>query len=249
MEMSILIHKENRGQITPELFSAEHQFIEKRLMDWRDNWDPALTNPSYFVTEFPNARPLNPDDIVDPFAPNVLYHEPLFPTTMLTAEWHSIMVMHKCQSSTTERMQLFGDLARHAFGICQTFEAIENWPHSPKGCLIMIQACIAIGALFLPQEARYRMWSRRKFALLETMGYVRILLPFLRCILISVASHQPLPVADLCVQVGASSREAMMESNQSETRHIALPNRSRAKHQPRFDAVLFQNIVKPELRC
>jgi len=178
MDMSILIHKENRGQITPELFSDEHQFIEKRLIDWRNNWDPALTNPSYFVTDFPNARPLSVDDIVDPFAPNVLYHEPLFPTTMLTAEWNSIMTMHKCQSSTTDRMQLFGDLARHAFGICQIFEAVENWPHSPKGCLIMIQACIAIGALFLPQDDRHRMWSRRKFALLETKGYVKSALSF-----------------------------------------------------------------------
>ncbi|EFQ27775.1 uncharacterized protein GLRG_02919 [Colletotrichum graminicola M1.001] len=171
-EMSTLFARGSRGQISPEDFAIEHERIQNSLQDWKDGWDHALTDPSHFVTDFSHARALNDDDIVDPFAPGVLYDFPAFPTTLLTGEFNSTMMMHKCQSSTTDRGRLYGELRGHAFAICQIFEAVEEWPSSPKGSLIMIQACVAISALFLPQDTKHHNWVRRKFALLETMGYI-----------------------------------------------------------------------------
>ncbi|CAK7199985.1 hypothetical protein SEUCBS139899_002673 [Sporothrix eucalyptigena] len=63
-------------------------------------------------------------------------------------------------------------LAKRAYAICQIFETLEMWPASPPGCLIISQAMIAMAALFLPRDARHHMWIRRKFALIETMGYI-----------------------------------------------------------------------------
>jgi hypothetical protein len=170
MEMSMLFAKGNRGEISPELFAAEHEFLSKRLQDWKDNWDPAIINPSYLVTNLGNGRPVDADDIVNPYASGLLYDYPLFATTIMIGEWHSIMVMHLSQSSTKARDQLYAELRKHAYTICQIFETVELWPSSPKGSLIMIQASIAIAALFLPHDRRHLMWIRRKFALLETMG-------------------------------------------------------------------------------
>ncbi|TDZ61090.1 Transcriptional regulatory protein moc3 [Colletotrichum trifolii] len=171
-EMSTLFARGSRGQISADDFATEHERIQKALHNWKDGWDHSITDPAHFVTDFGHARPLTEDDIVNPFVPGVLYDYPLFPTTMLTSEWNSTTMMHKCQSPTTKRAELYAELKDHAYAICQIFEAVEDWPQQPKGSLIMIQACIALSALFLPQDPKHHMWIRRKFALLETMGYI-----------------------------------------------------------------------------
>lgn len=174
-EMSTLFARGSRGQITPEDFATEHERLQNSLQGWKDGWDHALTDPAYYVTDFSHAGSLGEDNIVDPFITGVLYDFPIFSTTLLTSEFNSTMMMHKCQSSTTQREHLYGELRGHAYAICQIFEAVERWPSSPRGSLILIQACIALSALFLPQDAKHHNWIRKKFALLETMGYVDIL--------------------------------------------------------------------------
>ncbi|KAF7546511.1 hypothetical protein G7Z17_g8396 [Cylindrodendrum hubeiense] len=171
-DMSILFARGSRGQITPEQFAVEHDQMTNLLVEWKETRDPALSDTRYLVTEFPTPRPSDPDDIVDPYTPGILYEYPLFTTTILCAEWNSIMIMHKCQSSTMPPEMLFAELGQHAYMACQYFESLEYWPFTPKGVLILTQASIAIAALFLPQDARHHMWFRRKFALLETMGYI-----------------------------------------------------------------------------
>ncbi|KAL6913514.1 hypothetical protein FSHL1_011189 [Fusarium sambucinum] len=171
-DMSILFARGSRGQISPEDFVKEHDLINQRLIDWKENRDPALQDPKYLVRDFPSPETLDPEDFVNPYTVGILYERPLFDVTVLCAEWNSIMIMHKCQSSGTMPDQLFADLNRHAYRTCQYFETLEFWPSTPRGVLVLIQACIAIAALFCPQDARHHMWFRRKFALLETMGYI-----------------------------------------------------------------------------
>ncbi|KAK7431476.1 hypothetical protein QQZ08_001966 [Neonectria magnoliae] len=171
-DMSILFARGSRGQIPAEQFIIEHDHITQLLLEWKENRDPAMCDNRYLVTDFPTPRPVDPDDIVDPYTPGILYEPPLFSTTILSAEWNSIMIMHTCQSSNMTPEILFGELGRLAYTTCQYFETLEHWPSTPKGVLILIQASIAIAALFLPQDARHHMWFRRKFALLETMGYI-----------------------------------------------------------------------------
>lgn len=171
-DMSILFAKGSRGQMAPEDFNNGHDLLTRRLEEWKDTWDPALTDARFLVTHFPHRGPPDPDDIVDPYSPGILYDFPLFSSTVIMAEWHSIMTMHQCQSSNTPPEQLFMKLGMHAYATCQYFETLEYWPSTPKGTLILVQACIAIAALFLPQDEKHHMWCRRKFALLETTGYV-----------------------------------------------------------------------------
>ncbi|PKS09077.1 hypothetical protein jhhlp_003691 [Lomentospora prolificans] len=173
MDMSMLYAQGNKGEISPQGFSAEHDRISRILKEWKANLDPALRNPALAVTTFPNQGPLEPEsDIVNPYTPGILYEAPLTSLTLLMSEWHSISIMHKCQSPTIQREQLYAELREHSYEICQIFEAVERWPKRPNGMLMMIQACLAISALFLPQDARHHFWIRRKFALMETLGYI-----------------------------------------------------------------------------
>lgn len=169
-DMSILFARGSRGQMSTEQFIMEHNELTNALVGWKETLDPAVVDPNYLVRNFNPRHPPDPDDIVDPYSPGILYDFPLFTTTLLCAEWNSIMIMHKCQSSGMRPDILFAELRHHAYATCQYFETLEYWPATPKGVLILIQACIAIATLFLPQDARHHMWIRRKFALLERKG-------------------------------------------------------------------------------
>ncbi|KEY71487.1 hypothetical protein S7711_03553 [Stachybotrys chartarum IBT 7711] len=171
-DMSIVFARGSRGQLTTEEFNDEHQLLTERLEEWKNSWDPTLTDPNFAVTEFPYRQPPDPLDIVDPYAPGILYESPLFSTTIMTVEWYSIMLMHKTQSSNARSEILFPELSRHAYATCQYFEALEFWPSTPKGVLVTVQACISLAALFLPREERHQMWLRRKLAVAETQGYI-----------------------------------------------------------------------------
>ncbi|EPE03272.1 zinc c6 finger domain protein [Ophiostoma piceae UAMH 11346] len=146
----------------------------------------------YLVTDFSHAKPLVESDIVDPYQPGQLYYGPLFGVTIMSCDWESIVVMHELQaaqlaiaamgapegpSSIPEGIaakmsaELAG-LAKRAYKICQMFEQLEMWPASPPGSLIISQSKLAMATLFLPRDQRHHMWIRRKFALIETMGYI-----------------------------------------------------------------------------
>ncbi|KAI1386348.1 fungal-specific transcription factor domain-containing protein [Hypoxylon trugodes] len=171
-DMSILYAKGGRGELSGEEFAAEHSQITTRLYEWRSKLDPALTDPNFLVTDFKHKVPLTEDDIIDPYKPGYLYENPLFTTTELMAEWHSILVMHKSQEAFALQQKPSDELRGLAFAICEIFEAVELWPSAPSGALVPIQACLAIAALFLPRDQAHHMWLRRKYAMLESLGYV-----------------------------------------------------------------------------
>lgn len=171
-DMSMLYARGSRGQISPEDFREGHEQITQRLFDWKSNWDPALTDPEYRVTDFSYRRPLDAEDIVDPYEEGILFKPPLFTTTLITAEWHSIVIMHLSQAIDTPQSQLFEEMGKHAYVACQYFESVEFWPLKPKGAMISLQPCISIAALFLPHDMRHQMWIRRKFALLDMLGCI-----------------------------------------------------------------------------
>lgn len=171
MEMSILFGKGARGDLAGDDYYAEHRRISHELHEWKDGWDAAMTNPDFLVPEFGTQGPVAPKDVVKPFTPGILYRPPLFASTLLTCEWHSIVLMHGSQAVTGAGAESqLSALAGHALAICQIFETVERWPSTPKGSLISIHACIAIATLFVPREPQYHLWIRRKFALLESVG-------------------------------------------------------------------------------
>ncbi|OAA47700.1 hypothetical protein NOR_02190 [Metarhizium rileyi] len=171
-DMSMLYARGSRGQIGATDFAQQHNGITNKLLKWKSTWDAALSIPEYLVTDYFYQKAASPADIVNPYMPGVLYEQPLFTNTLITTEWTSIMIMHLAQSSDIPAEQVFMEMTKHAYTICQYFETVELWPLKPKGALIPLQPCISIAALFLPRDSRHQMWIRRKFALLDTMGFI-----------------------------------------------------------------------------
>ena len=168
----MLYAKAARGELAGDDYLAEHRGLSQQLQDWKNAWDPSMTDTSLLVADFSSkTKPYPQDDVVRPFIPGILYHEPLFASTLLTCEWHSIVIMHGCQAIMGDGAEAQRSmLGEHARAICQIFELVERWPSTPKGSLISIHACLAIATLFVTRDARHHNWIRKKFALLESMG-------------------------------------------------------------------------------
>ncbi|KAI0022704.1 hypothetical protein F4780DRAFT_163590 [Xylariomycetidae sp. FL0641] len=172
VDMSILYARGGRGEIPRDVFASEHAHITDQLCRWKENLDPAITDPKYLVSDFAHSDQASDSNIVDPRKSRYLYNFPLFQMTILMVEWHSILVMHKSQESPTLLQQPSDELRELALTICELFESIELWPSTPNGALVTTQACLAIAALFVPRDEKHHTWIRRKYALLEALGYV-----------------------------------------------------------------------------
>ncbi|KAI1505301.1 fungal-specific transcription factor domain-containing protein [Biscogniauxia marginata] len=170
VDMSILYAKGGRGEILGDAFTTEYGRISNQLYEWKNKLDPAITDPTFLVTDFNPKEALDENDIVDPYKPGHLYDFPLFTTTVLMAEWHSIMIMHKSQEAFTLQREPSDELRSLSLAICEIFEAVQLWPSTPNGTLTIIQPGLAIAALFLPRDAKHHGWVRRKYALLEATG-------------------------------------------------------------------------------
>lgn len=171
MDMSLLYAKRGRGEISAEVFVEEYNHISVRLSQWKDELDPTITDSSYLVTGFHYAQPLTDDDIVNPYRPGSLYRFPLFATTILLLEWHSIIIMHKSrQEGYALQQEPSDELRQLALSACEMFETVRLWPETPTGATMTVQACLAIACLFIPREPAYHRWMRRRYASLEAAG-------------------------------------------------------------------------------
>lgn len=174
VDMSLLYAKGGRGELTAAQFAAEHRRVEERLKNWKANLDrdQEMCNQDYLITEFQHRKALDEDDIVDPYVTKFLYKQPFFATTMLLCEWRSILVMHKSQAPLALQQEPSEELQELAYEICEIFETVSRWPLSPNGALVILQSGLAIAMLFLPKDQKHKLWMRRKFAEIETLGYV-----------------------------------------------------------------------------
>jgi hypothetical protein len=170
MDMSLLFARQGKGEISQETFIRENELVAKRIEEWKVKMDPALQDPRYLVMDFSGARPLDPDDIVNPYQQGTLFQGRLWVMNIANIDWLSIDLMHKYQTALTLKTPPSKDLAMKAYAICQLFEAMEFYPGSPRGTLLASQASIGIACLFLPRDERHAMWGRRKLASIECNG-------------------------------------------------------------------------------
>ncbi|PVH85998.1 hypothetical protein DL98DRAFT_408223 [Cadophora sp. DSE1049] len=171
-DMSLLFARRGKGDLSEEQFVAENDKIARRIEEWKSKMDPALQDPRYLVTDFSGARPLDPEDIVNPYIPGVIYSGPLWVMNVAIIDWYAIDMMHKYQTALTMQTQPSSELGMKAYASCQLFEAVEFWPQSPPGTVIACQASLGIACLFLPRDKTHSMWARRKLATIESNGYI-----------------------------------------------------------------------------
>jgi hypothetical protein len=170
MDMSSMFAKNRKGQMTGDQFTTENEALRQRLLSFKCNMDPALEDTQYLVTDFPNAVPIGPDDIVNPYAPGVMYSGPLWPLNLGMVDWSSLKVMQLYQTSLITKTPPTVELLQAAYTSCQIVEAVELWPGSPPGSLVALQASLGVATLCLPRDPKHAMWCRRKLAKIEANG-------------------------------------------------------------------------------
>ncbi|KAH8659151.1 hypothetical protein BGZ60DRAFT_531065 [Tricladium varicosporioides] len=171
-DMSLLFAKMGRGELSMEQFVRENAGIGTRIEEWKSQMDPAIQDSRYLVNDFSGCPPRDPNDIVDPYLPGIIYSGPLWVMNVAFIDWLSVDLMHKYQTALTTKTAPSEKLTQTAYECCQLFEALELWPGSPPGTLLACQASLGISCLFLPRDERHTMWARRKLAAIECNGYI-----------------------------------------------------------------------------
>lgn len=77
-DMSLLLVRMGKGELSIDQFMSENSEIGRRIEDWKTKMDPALQDKRFIVTDFSGARPRDPDSIVDPYLPGIIYNGPLW---------------------------------------------------------------------------------------------------------------------------------------------------------------------------
>lgn len=171
MDMAVLLGKFSGKKISMDDFLAESRQLEQNIADLKSAI-LSLNESEHRVTSFPHAQPLGPDEIVNPYVPGGLFREPLFFLNYAWIDWYSMKLMFTYQISLILQRPLPPELETWALEQFRIFEAIDRWPESPPGAVMGTHSSVGIASVFLPKDQRHTMWSRRKLAQLEQMGYV-----------------------------------------------------------------------------
>lgn len=169
-DMTVHFARARRGELLGKEFSKEHQRLEEQLHEWKKNLNPAITNADLRVPDSDLKPSSNSNSAAGSHTFEMLYDFPLFPTTILVAQWHSILVMHSSQEAMALQQETSDELRSVALATCGAFDKVSRWPKAPSGALIQLQACLAIAALFVPRDESQDMWFRRQYAMLESLG-------------------------------------------------------------------------------
>lgn len=169
-DMSQLVRNRARATISEEDFFNKIELFHHRVLGFRAALHPALKDPSKLMPDISEGRMRDPDDIVDPFEPNILFGGDIFETNILLLDFYGFELIFNNQLAALEGKPDPIGARKTAMKICQTFEAIQEYSGSPPGIVLGMQAGLALAVLFLPQEEKEIMWSRRKIATIEALG-------------------------------------------------------------------------------
>jgi hypothetical protein len=163
-----LFARTQKGLISPQDFMAQLPVLRERVESLRKDIPTELLNPLHQVQDMPGTP--DPDDIVNPYEPNVMWGDPLFTTNFLQLDIWGIVFMFNISEAMALRKPFSPETTKEAYKAVQLFEAMCAYPGSPRGMLIEAQVSFAIAFLFLPKDQRTTQWCRKAFAKIEASG-------------------------------------------------------------------------------
>jgi hypothetical protein len=165
-----LFARTGKGLVSPQEFMQQLPQLKERVESLFQQVGPQLTDPDYKIKDIPGKR--DPDDVVDPYEPDVIWSGPLWTTNYLYLDIYGILFMFHISASMALKQPFSPELTKSAYRAVQTFEAICAYPEAPPGALLEAQVCFAIATIFLPKDQKTVQSIRRTFAKIETAGYV-----------------------------------------------------------------------------
>ena len=173
MDMAALFARLAKREVSVEQFHQENAEISERVTSMKRQIE--LFNDDYYrAHDFPVAksRPLNPDDIVNPYVPGGLFKEVLWPLNFMWIDWYSIEQLQRYQTAVMLQQPVPPEVEQISLEQCRIYEAIERWPDAPNGAILGAHAPLGLATVFLKKDPRHIMWCRKKFAAVERQGYI-----------------------------------------------------------------------------
>lgn len=167
-----LFSRKSKGLLSDEAFMEQLPRLDERMKSLEKNIDPMLLDPKDKVKSFPGTP--DPDCIVDPYEPNILWDGPRWTSNYLLLDMYGIVFMYNISISMAMRKPFDPETTKKAFEAARVFEAVRNYPNAPPGAIVEAQATMAIATIFLPKDAKTVEWIRRTFVRIEAAGYVRL---------------------------------------------------------------------------
>ncbi|KAI9799521.1 MAG: hypothetical protein M1833_004043 [Piccolia ochrophora] len=171
-DMGILFARRAAGELNEKEFNSGNEDISQQFRRFRLELHPRLTDPRHTVTSFEGVQTPCANDIVDPFQPGVLFKGPLWQMNFCFLDSYATDLMHRYQTALLHKMPPSEEVVELAYKACQLFEAVEFYPDKPAGALLAMQAAMSMATLFLPKDDRHVMWCRKKFAMIESLGFI-----------------------------------------------------------------------------
>jgi|TARA_R110002003_G_scaffold193_15_gene15044 hypothetical protein len=163
-----LFARTQKGLITPDDFAKQLPILKEKVETLHANIPAELLDPRHKVKYMPGEA--DPNDIVNPFEPDVIWGGPLFTSNFLMLDMWGIVFMFNISEAMALRKPFSPTLTREAYRAVQVFEAMCAYPDAPKGMLLEAQVSFAIAFLFLPKDQKTTQWCRRTFAKVEASG-------------------------------------------------------------------------------
>jgi len=169
IDMALLFAKLPRGEISMPEFLRQNELLSEQILVLKARLEPLLS-PEHVVLSFDGAPERDPNDIVDPYVPGLLYKGALWTMNFMHIDWCAIDAMHKYQTAMMLQQPPPAELQQLALEQCRLLEAIEFWPNSPPGATLLAQSSMGLICVLLPRDEKHIMWCRRKLAKVENMG-------------------------------------------------------------------------------
>lgn len=175
-DSTIVFAAKQRGTISDKEFNEKTRELMQQYADFGHMVETSFAEPANFVKAFPNAPLPTEDDITDYQDPNFLYVEELFTMNYVLLDFWAIDLNFKHQLAIAHQQTPTPEMEAIALKKCKMIEAIEQSGLGKKGALLGCQASLGIASLFLPKDKKHTDWCRRKYAIVEQLGYVAAIL-------------------------------------------------------------------------
>jgi hypothetical protein len=163
-----LFARTQKGLISPQDFMTQLPVLREQVEGLRSAIPPELLATQSKVRNMPGTP--DPNDIVNPLEPEIMWGDALFTTNFLMLDIWGIVFMFNISEAMALRKPFSPETTKEAYKAVQMFEAMCAYPGSPKGTLIEAQVSFAIAFLFLPKDQKTTQWCRRTFAKMEAAG-------------------------------------------------------------------------------
>lgn len=169
-DMRQLMAKRTEGRISIEEFQRQLDVFDNIIRTLVLDLDPALVDPSKRILDISEGRPKDPDNIVDPFAPNLIYGGEHFDTNVLVHDLLGFELMYLTQLGMISGKADHAGMRDVCLRMCQIYEGSMLYSKKPHGAIFGMQAGLALSTLFLHPGDQETWWARRKLAEIEANG-------------------------------------------------------------------------------